>query len=1208
MYGLSISLLMDTEQLEVDVNSNLREFVPNLIWSEYDRIYINKINDFSDFFVVDSTVSQWTGSIQTLHLYSNQPYEKAELKTRKKTDRKETDILYSDSNPDRHYPLAMIMSLKINELIFSECDIEKNNNIVKKILDKLGHLVSDCPIQSFFSLGEEDVVFIVLGNSIDDFMSIIEAIRSMSFMYKNEELLVCNFTNTFLIQNSQLSEKIDCKKAVANVYISLNKGINEVDFLNAFKNQLGASNVNLIDASVLIGEYDVVLKLHNTNDCLFDLYYEHSGNSLLNADSSFYKKYIKNSKTIWCMDLISSVPHTLLFFDDEHFIAPKTTLNNLRPNINVRIQDILIKLSKKVSNNKNTQYVYHNISFFLKDAAIAFNSATTTQWKEILSNQIEAFIDIFETFDEYYTQAETEYYKEQYLIDLNKTITDMRNSFSHINRSHELFYHTPISSLHYLGSFNNILLAYYNYISNLLELAFEKPHAKGTQQANIVFFVYFGMTSKIRSKIYLNNMLDPNGVKLVSFELPYAALYDLRKYFISLTHEVYHLIAPYDRKRRNKILEKIYFDFYLKNEFQRFIIQTILYQGNDKNINIDEDGKEALCELINLFFDSRELTPHKFDLSNLDFSSVFNEINNNILNNRKQLTEWYAEMFSEFIQFCVQRNFIDEKLNNIRKHLAEIHPEKYTYDFDLNVDYGALNKTKSVLSAIRECICDTFMYQMSFKIYKDGIQRYLKYMINFFEERGVNYEDNIDIIYRLGAFLEYIECDVFNLQLEDPYLYKIKKIYSQYCKSFSVKQRRTIKAFILSEDFLYASKTCYSEDKFIEIVTKEKLFSETINFITQKNTFEQHIKLLLSLNHHTNNLVTVKNDVNSEIDLLSNIIKIDSEHNHCQDLIPTHYVKDLNDYLVKIKDGHKVGEVWFRGICNSKYHLIPSIYVSLPKHTFPYQYQISLIKQAYSETKKNYHIFAKHENPHALRQSLLQHYGVPTNLLDFSTDPLSALYWALNPENENDKKNLTPAVVYMFYPHRYQKACNYIQQYYKCKGSEFFKYNYAIHTHNCLNSDYIIDDISDDALIKKLKKFTLNTHKYKFTKTKYCREKILYNKLPIPIVIPQKNDRILAQSGTFVAFNLSCINNGQGYDFIALDNILNKYIDLCTKNNDDYTENCFLERIIINKYNILSIRETLNETFKYSRESVYPDLENQLKYVKNTVNKIWGSK
>ncbi len=56
----------------------------------------------------------------------------------------------------------------------------------------------------------------------------------------------------------------------------------------------------------------------------------------------------------------------------------------------------------------------------------------------------------------------------------------------------------------------------------------------------------------------------------------------------------------------------------------------------------------------------------------------------------------------------------------------------------------------------------------------------------------------------------------------------------------------------------------------------------------------------------------------------------------------------------------------------------------------------------------------------------LHHYGMKTNLLDFSLDMLVALHFALNPDSKDDRKKLdegryTPKVV-IFNPVRYSKA------------------------------------------------------------------------------------------------------------------------------------------------------------------------------------------
>lgn len=82
--GWKIDLLMDTQENNNAVNENIRGNVPYLIWSSYDRLNIKSISKFEDFFVFDDNSVEWTGSIQSLHLFKHNFHRKYSIAVREK--------------------------------------------------------------------------------------------------------------------------------------------------------------------------------------------------------------------------------------------------------------------------------------------------------------------------------------------------------------------------------------------------------------------------------------------------------------------------------------------------------------------------------------------------------------------------------------------------------------------------------------------------------------------------------------------------------------------------------------------------------------------------------------------------------------------------------------------------------------------------------------------------------------------------------------------------------------------------------------------------------------------------------------------------------------------------------------------------------------------------------------------------------------------
>ena len=60
--GWIISLWTDAFQ----INLNNRDSLPYLSWSPYDRVTIDEVNDFSNFFEVNTSLN-WNGAVQYIH-------------------------------------------------------------------------------------------------------------------------------------------------------------------------------------------------------------------------------------------------------------------------------------------------------------------------------------------------------------------------------------------------------------------------------------------------------------------------------------------------------------------------------------------------------------------------------------------------------------------------------------------------------------------------------------------------------------------------------------------------------------------------------------------------------------------------------------------------------------------------------------------------------------------------------------------------------------------------------------------------------------------------------------------------------------------------------------------------------------------------------------------------------------------------------------
>ena len=1253
-YGLSVNLMMDTEQNTYNCGM---ESLTNLVWSTYDRIHFRAVKDFKDFFISDPALTKWTGNIQSLHLYAkkNDSY----LGINSSSDKKY--YLFDSRNPDHEYPLGMIMSVKMNDLIFSKDSNNSNEEIIKCIKDNIEKCKFNQYYDIFFSLGEEDLVFVVLGHSIDEFLIIVNLLRNITFEdttvsdSKEKTKPIYSQTYSFVFQNT-----CDCKSIAENkfsyseVYLSLIDGVNENTFCNEFNKQLNPVEVfgedHGINSTLMIGEYDIkyTFKKEIISDEFFKLYSSiiKSGN-ILNGTSDFYKEYILRSKTIWCCDFEEIKKCSP---EPENYICPVNQIVTSSQNPDVDTQELESEINALITNiyeeiresREDLFFVYNNVISFLKEVKLILNSVSNKQWKYIVSKQIRAFMQA------YHDYKNALGYNNELVSDLNDLIADMRKSFYHINRSKDMFYNIPTNSLQYSGSFNKILLAYYGFINELLRIAFKKPHIKGsgTEQSDIVFFIFFSMSPKIHSTLYFSDNANPNGSKIVVFDLPYSALFDFEKYFISLTHEVYHLIAPVDRGVRNKKLIKLWTIVFIKSEiinYLKFQFPEVFLPGKVTDL-VDSNSENRIA--IDFDFEYPKLVEefcaeYEFKLNNIENlikCANFDAINKFIqleLTSDDRTKDYYQTVIGDFIDFCSkyhEKPDADTKLVACAEKITKtIHARIELKDSGLRTDYvhdrNTLWRMKSILAGLKETICDTNVLFLAYPSLAHSPERamikLIDYLLNFFDSNGVIYDQDSDAHMRIILLWNhYKNKTLLKLDLKDEFsseshVEKVKDILSgKKIPTLSELETKVINDIIQGEEFFPACIKYYDTDTVNEIVTEARSkISECIKSVSPDSfsAFSSTIDAIVRLNKPFE-LTEKKESVylpDQTIDL-NNDTKPAALLTYEYPYTKTYTVSDFDVFLRVVKKTKAVkGPVWYRGICNMTYKLLPSLYVNLPGGKDPYAFQHALLRQSYYETRKHYSTFSENETPLAARQALMQHYGVPTNLLDFSTDPLSALYWALNPENDNDKANdKSPnppnAVVYAFYPHHYEMACRYLLNSLSGTTSDVERsFIYGIYSHNSLGEEYIISDESDQGIKDKIDRYKKEVKDYHDNPDDF----LLYKKIPLPLVVPQKNIRINSQEGTFLAYNFFGIPVGEEdpkatfkrFNYLSLADIQERYVAECLKHGEE-PKDLFLERIIISKYSKSKIRDDLNAIFGYTIKRVYPDIPHLLGDVKkNTV-------
>ncbi|GIQ58151.1 hypothetical protein Flavo103_12870 [Flavobacterium collinsii] len=271
-------------------------------------------------------------------------------------------------------------------------------------------------------------------------------------------------------------------------------------------------------------------------------------------------------------------------------------------------------------------------------------------------------------------------------------------------------------------------------------------------------------------------------------------------------------------------------------------------------------------------------------------------------------------------------------------------------------------------------------------------------------------------------------------------------------------------------------------------------------------------------------------------------------------------INSISDFIKELQKIPRKGnfELYFRGHSDKNYLLKPSIYRS--------QRLISNENKIFKEFILRTPSDFLNEKSALEKLVKMQHYGLPTRLLDITTNPLVALYFACNEKSKQDGK------VFAF------KVPTDDIKYYDSDTVSIIA-NIAKRS-----SKFSVEKIRnlDIATFNEQEELGYLLHEIKEEKS-YFQNIILPTDIErvVAVKVKQNNNRIIKQSGVFLIFGIDGKKSQPAE--IPNDWIINlelKGVDFEINNNSKDN--------IIDELNLLGINEA----------TLFPELENQAKYLK----------